>query len=180
MSQRYIAFLRGINVGKRRPTKGRLCEVFEELGFEDVETFIASGNVLFTSRAKRIAPLESRIAAQLENSFGYAVDTFIRTAEEVRAIGRADIFPEEGKDGVTVHVGFLHGKLPAKTAHALAAIKTDDDEFRVRGHDYYWLCRVRVSQSKVWSSAAMKALKLPSSSMRNLTTIRKLIAQHLE
>lgn len=179
MSQRYVAFLRGINLGKRRPLMSRLRELFEELKFSDVETFIASGNVLFTGREQKIAPLEARIAAHLEKSLGYPVDTFVRTAEEVATIGRTHIFPEEEKEGATVHVGFLHGKLPAKTAHALGAIKTDDDEFLVRGYDYYWLCRVRVSESKVWSSPALKALRLPSSSMRNLTTIRKLIAQHL-
>ena len=50
--QRYIAFLRGMNLGKRRLPMSRLKELFEELGFNDVETFIASGNVLFSSKVK--------------------------------------------------------------------------------------------------------------------------------
>lgn len=174
---KYIAFLRGINLGKRRPAMSRLREIFEEMGFEKVETFIASGNVLFTSPEKDAGKLEARIARQLEESLFYPVDTFIRTAEEVRAIDQARVFG--GEEG-TVHVGFLHEKLPAKTARALEAIKSETDEFQVQGHDYYWLCRVRTSDSKVWSSPAMKALQLPSSSMRNLTSIRKLVAKHLE
>ncbi len=177
---KYVAFLRGINLGKRRPAMSRLREIFEELGFEEVETFIASGNVLFTSAEKKTDKLEARIARQLEESLGYPVATFIRTAAEVRAIDQARVFGAEAGEGETVHVGFLHEKLPAKTAHELEAIKSSVDEFRVKGREYYWLCRVRSNESKIWSSPALKALRLPSSSMRNLTSIRKLIAKHLE
>jgi uncharacterized protein (DUF1697 family) len=156
----------------------RLKSLFEELGFDEVETFIASGNVIFSSKAKDSTQLETRIARQLEKSLGYPVDTFVRTAEEVVAIGKAKVFPEEGDHGITVHVGFLHKPLPADAARKLTAVRTKEDEFKVKGRDYYWLCRTRVSQSKVWSSAEMKAVKLPTSSMRNLTSIRKLIAKH--
>lgn len=176
--QRFVAFLRGINLGKRRPPMSRLKTLFEEMGFAEVETFIASGNVLFSSKAKDIGNLQQRIAAHLEKALGYEVDTFVRTAAQVVAIGAAKPFPEEGKPGITVHVGFLHQPLPPKTARKLAAIRTADDEFRVKGAEYYWLCRTRVSKSRVWSSPEMKALKLPTSSARNMTSVRKLIARH--
>ncbi len=174
----YIAFLRGINLGKRRPPMSQLKAIFEKMGFAEVATFIASGNVIFSSPTKDTGKLETQIARQLEKSLGYRVDTFVRTADEVVAIGKAKIFPEQDKPGITVHVGFLHEKLPPATARRLGALKTAGDEFRVQGCDYYWLCRTRVSDSKVWSSAEMKALKLPTSSARNLTSIRKLIAKH--
>jgi uncharacterized protein (DUF1697 family) len=48
--QRYIAFLRGINLGKRRLPMSQLKALFEELGFDDVETFIAGGNIVFSSK----------------------------------------------------------------------------------------------------------------------------------
>lgn len=179
-SQRYVAFLRGMNVGKRRLPMSRLRELFEEMGFNQVETFIASGNVLFSANAKADTKLEQEIAQHLERSLGYPVDTFVRTAEEVVALGKGKAFPEEGQEGITVHVGFLHEKLPAETAKKLAALKTTEDEFRVDGREYYWLCRVRVSDSKVWNSPQLRALKLPASSARNMTSVRKLIAKHLE
>jgi hypothetical protein len=50
------------------------------------------------------------------------------------------------------------------------------DEFQVKGREYYWLCRIKSNESKAWTSPAMRAIKLPSSSMRNLTTLRKLAA----
>jgi len=90
--QRYVAFLRGINLGKRRMPMSRLMALFQELGFDCVETFIASGNVLFSARAAEISQLEARIARHLEGSLGYPVDTFVRTTDEVARVGRPKYF----------------------------------------------------------------------------------------
>ena len=74
----------------------RLRVLFEELGFDEVETFIASGNVVFSSKIRDTSQLESRIAKHLEASLGYGVDTFVRAAEEVAGIGSAKAFREDG------------------------------------------------------------------------------------
>ncbi len=168
-----------MNLGKRRLQMSRLKELFEELGFDDVETFIASGNVLFSSKVKNTQSLESLIAEHLENALGYKVDTFVRTTEEVVIVGSAKIFPEDGHVGITIHVGFLQQKFSDEVARKLAAMRTAHDEIHVAGREYYWLCRIRTNESKVWTLPEIKALKLPSSTMRNLTSIRKLIAKHL-
>jgi uncharacterized protein (DUF1697 family) len=178
--QRYIAFLRGINLGKRHLPMSQLRDLFEELGFDDVETFIASGNIVFSSKVKDASQLESRIANHLEASLGYNVDTFVRTAEEVAKIGRTRVFPEDGQAGITIHVGFLQQKLAPEVAREFAAVRSDKDEFRVIGREYYWLCRVRTSDSKIWMRPQIKALRLPTSTMRNMTSLRKLIAQHID
>jgi len=177
---RYIAFLRGINLGKRRLPMSRLRGLFEELGFGDVETFIASGNVLFSTKSPHTCLIESRIARHLENALGYSVDTFVRTMKEVAAIARAKFFSEDGNEEYRIHVGFLHRRLPRKVARTLEAVHTDKDEFRVVGREYYWLCRGLSSESKVWTLSEIKALKLPTSTMRNMTSIRKLVARHID
>ncbi len=156
----------------------RLRELFEELGLADVETFIASGNVLFTSRATDRRALERRIAAHLQEALGYEVETFLRMAEEVVLVANQQPFRSAESAGDTVHVGFFHEPLAAELARKLEAIRTTDDAFRVGEREFYWLCRVRTSDSKIWSSPALKALKLPVSSMRNMTSIRKLVAKH--
>ena len=176
---RYIAFLRGINLGNRRLPMSRLKALFEELGFDDVETFIASGNVLFSTKATESGRLESRIARHLETSLGYDVDTFVRTVDEVAAIGRAHVFPEDGQEGIRIHVGLFQQELPPGVARRLAGLRTAEDEFRVIGREFYWLCRVRTSDSKVWMLPELKALRLPTSTLRNISSIRKLIAKHL-
>jgi uncharacterized protein (DUF1697 family) len=177
--QRYVAFLRGINLGKRRPPMVQLKKLFEELGFEDVETFIASGNIIFRTGSDDSRTLESKIARHLETSLGYDVDTFVRTTEEVAVIGAAKIFPEDSQPGITIHVGFFQEQLPPEMAQNLPNIRTPADEFRLIGRELYWLCRVRSSDSEVWTLPEVKALRLPTVTMRNITSIRKLIAKHI-
>jgi uncharacterized protein (DUF1697 family) len=176
---KYVAFLRGINLGKRRPPMTQLKALFEELGFEEVSTFIASGNVIFDAAKTESRKLEAKIAAHLESALGYDVETFVRTAGEVCAVGEAAIFPDQEAPENTVHVAFLHEPLDAATAKKLSAIKTEHDAFRVKGTEYYWLCRIRTTDSLVWKLPEMKALRLPSATLRNLTSVRKLIAKHL-
>jgi uncharacterized protein (DUF1697 family) len=178
MMQRYVAFLRGINLGQRRLSMGRLKALFEELGFEDVATFIASGNVIFSTNVKDARRLETRIAKHLEAALGYDVDTFVRTAAEVAAVGKFDAFDGDVRNGGAVNVGFLHAPLPPATARKLAAVRTETDQFRVIGREYYWYSRVGVAKSKVWTLPEVKALHLPTSTMRNITSIRKLVAKN--
>ncbi len=58
-------------------------------------------------------------------------------------------------------------------------MRTASDEFRVTGREYYWLCRTLTHESKVWTLPEIRALKLPTATMLNMTSIRKLIAKHL-
>lgn len=175
----YIAFLRGINLGNRRVKMDVLRAHFEALKFTDVETFIASGNVIFSARATDQDKLVTTIAAHLEKSLGYPVDTFLRTRSEVSAIAARLPFDSAVLEDPshTLHVGFLARELTSAQARGLLACRSPHDEFHVDGREYYWLCRgLKSSESKIWASAELRALRLPSSSMRNFTTIRKLAA----
>ncbi len=174
----YIAFLRGINLGKRRLTMDKLRACFEKLKFADVATFIASGNVIFAGQEGDAAKLGKKIEAQLQASLGYPVDTFLRTRAEVAAVAAYRPFAkaELENEAHPLYVGFLAAPLNAAQARGLVACRTDVDDLHVQGREYYWLCRIKSNESKVWSSPAMRALKLPSSSMRNVNTLRKLAA----
>lgn len=176
---RYVAFLRGINLGKRRPPMSRLVTLFEEIGFDDVATFIASGNVVFSIRATQRAKLEQKISRHLEKALGYEVESFVRTAEEVLAIGDGKPFSEAIAGLATVHACLLHEPLDAAEAAKLARVRTATDAFAVGDREFYWLCRIKINESTVWKDERMKAVRLPSFTMRNMTSIRKLIAQRL-
>ena len=76
---RYAAFLRAVNVGGHIVRMEELRRVLTAAGFSDVETFIASGNVIFSSPVTDTAALERRFESALEKAFGYAVATFVRT-----------------------------------------------------------------------------------------------------
>ncbi|MSU69426.1 MAG: DUF1697 domain-containing protein [Opitutaceae bacterium] len=174
----YIAFLRGINLGYRRIKMDRLRTLFEAMKFADVATFIASGNVIFASRSGDGRRIEKQNQRCLRQSLGYAVDPFVRTRAEVAAVATFRPFTTADLEhpGNTVHVGFLGEALSAGQGRKFLDCRTGADEFCVKGREFYWLCRIRSNESKVWSSPQMRALRLPSSSMRNLTTIRKLAA----
>jgi len=177
---RYVAFLRGINLGKRRIKMDRLRELFEGLGFNQVETFIASGNVLFESKVRNDQKLSQQIERHLAKSLGYDVDTFIRTQNEVVALAAIQPFTKADLEhpANTIHVGLLKEPLDPGTIRKLVACRTEVDDFYAAGRDFCWLCRIKSHESKVWSSPQMKAAALPPATLRNLTTIRKIAALH--
>ena len=141
---RYIAFLRAINVGGHTVKMDVLRQLFEALGFTNVETFIASGNVIFETSAKNVRALERQIEQQLHAVLGYEVATFIRTDAELTAIANYQPFtPSALKMAQALNVAFLADVLDAASQRKLLALKTDIDDFHVHGREVYWLCRSR-------------------------------------
>src|SRR4028119_1216147 len=94
---RYVAFLRAINVGGRRVKMNHLRKLFEALGFVNVETFIASGNVIFGSDEDPQI-LDRKIEDHLRGSLGYEVATFVGTASELENISRNRPFGPSNTD----------------------------------------------------------------------------------
>jgi uncharacterized protein (DUF1697 family) len=151
----------------------RLRTLFEQLGFDDVETVIASGNVLFSSGARNSAALEETIERHLASSLGYEVTTFVRSPDELHGVAAFDPFPGMVQDGHTLSVAFLKQHPGAPVAERLHAMRTDDDELLVHGRELYWLARGRMSDSKIWRTPMERVLGGPATS-RNVTTVRRL------
>src|SRR5882672_8923035 len=105
---KYVAFLRAINVGGHTVKMDHLRLLFEGLGFSNVETFIASGNVIFNSPSKSTTALEKKIEARLQETLGYEVATFIRSTAELGTIASYKPFPavELTADDCVIYVGF--------------------------------------------------------------------------
>ncbi|MCC6628674.1 MAG: DUF1697 domain-containing protein [Chloroflexi bacterium] len=176
---RYIAFLRAINVGGHTVTMDALRRHIEALGYGDVATYIASGNVIFTAPSANAAALEAAIATHLERTLGYAVATFIRTPAEVAAIAAGQPFPaaDLARDGATLMVAFL-STVPAGDALArLSPYRTNADDFSVVGREVYWLRQGRTSDSAFSGARLERALALPAT-LRNVTTVRGLAARY--
>ncbi len=117
---RFVALLRGINVSNRRASKATLAGVFTELGYEDVSTFRASGNVLFGAPGKA-KPKASEMEAALEAQLGYAVPVFLRSASQVAKVATLEPFsPQQVKASKgKLQVAFLPRK-PRKADGAAA------------------------------------------------------------
>lgn len=168
---RYIAFLRAINVGGHVVTMDRLRELFESAGLTGVQTYIASGNVVFESRARSASSLEAKIASHLERELGYEVATFLRTADELAEIAAREPFPK--RDGATLHIGFLANALTKAQQVDLMKFRSPADEFAHVGREIYWSCSVRSSDSEFSLARLERALNLKAT-FRNANTPRKM------
>src|SRR5688500_14117045 len=117
---KYVAFLRAINVGGHIVKMDRLRALFEELGFTNVETFIASGQVIFDTRATDTSKLEARIERHLRSALGYDVDTFIRTPAELTRIA-GQVAPND----CTLYVCFTRAQPGQDTQDKLFACRSE-------------------------------------------------------
>jgi uncharacterized protein (DUF1697 family) len=175
---RHIAFLRAINVGGGHLVKmDRLRRLFEQIGHSRVETFIASGNVIFEAPSRNTAALERAIEARLGEELGFEVATFIRSPEALAAVARYRPFPGAGTDGATLYVGFLSARPAAAAIRALQRLPTEADDFRVRDREVYWRIRGGFSDSK-FSGAKLERLLGVQATLRNMTTVTKLAAKY--
>lgn len=175
---RYVALLRAINVGGHVVKMDALRKHFSRMGFTNVETFIASGNVLFDARDDEPAALEERIASELERSLGYAVGTFLRTPAELAAIVRHQPFEPSviDPDRHALYIGFLPRKPAADTARKIVGLRTAVDELHVHKRELYWGCRTRFSESAISGALLERAVAMPMT-VRNVTTVRRLAAK---
>lgn len=175
---RYVAFLRAINVGGRTVKMEYLRQLFESLGFSGVETFIASGNIVFQTRAKNAASLEGKIEALLREAVGYHVATFIRTDAELAAIANYKPFwPSQIDAARTLNIAFMATALDHQSTRKLMALRTDIDDFHVHDREVYWLCRKQQSES-TFSNAVLEKTVGRSSTLRGVETIRKMAAKY--
>jgi uncharacterized protein (DUF1697 family) len=171
---KHIAFLRAINVGGRNVKMNRLREIFELMGFSNVETFIASGNVIFESKSKDEDALVKKIEKGLNESLGFEVATFIRSDSELAAIANYQPFPQPKIDSATaLNVAFLSAPLDDKSKESLMALKSDIDGFHVLRREVYWLCLKKQSESKFSNAVLEKTLNMKST-MRGINTIQKM------
>ena len=175
---RYVAFLRAINVGGRIVKMDKLRELFTSMGFRGVETFIASGNVIFDA-GPDAKSLEKRIADSLRKALGYEVGTMLRTIADVHRVARHAAFPDAElvKPGTSLHVGFMaRAFTPTSRTTAMAFLPPGDD-FHLHKSELYWLTRTGVGKSEFSLARLEKALGYIGT-FRNVTTVRKLAEKY--
>jgi uncharacterized protein (DUF1697 family) len=167
---RYAAFLRGINVGGRRVTGEQLRAPFEALGFQEVASFLASGNVVFATDSTE--DLEARLGTALQAAFGFEVDVFVRTADEVADIAGCQPFPTEvvaATDG-KLQVTFLRDQPAPTGVEEAMAHATDQDRLAVIGREWYWLPTAGISTSTLDVKAMERALGRGTTRTHNTVT----------
>jgi uncharacterized protein (DUF1697 family) len=177
--ERYVAFLRGMNLGNRRIKNPELVAHFEAMGLEDVATFRASGNVVFVDPAgEPESKLQKRLEAELDQRLGYDVAVFLRSAKEVAEIAARRPFDakaiaaSKGKPQVVL----LGRKPSAKARRALEEIAPAGDRMVIEGRELHWLPTVGLSETELDTKALDAALG--KGTTRTAGTIEQIAAKY--
>jgi uncharacterized protein (DUF1697 family) len=174
----YAAFLRGMNVGGHRLTNAELRAHFEAMGFDEVATFRASGNVVFAADERTPEEVTAHVQHGLASLLGYAVPTFIRSDSEVRAIAAQQPFaPEQVRAaGGKLQVSLL-GASPTHDVRAeVLSLASDDDALCFGERELYWLPSGGLLESALDLRGVDRLLG--PSTMRTMGTIELIAAKH--
>jgi uncharacterized protein (DUF1697 family) len=179
----YIALLRGINVGANKRMKmDKLRSTCQSLGFEDVKTYIQSGNIVFRAAKLSGAALVKKLGECIVRDFGFSADVITRTQEEMgRIIENNPLLKEKGIDESKLHVVFLSEKPAPASLRKLQELTLSPDRVRSLGREIYFYFPNGVSGSSLWKHPLDREVGI-SGTMRNWNTVNKLyeMAQELE
>ena len=173
----FTAFLRAINVGGRVVKMEDLRKQFEALGFDNVSTFIASGNVIFETAQENADALESRIEERLQKALGYRVATFLRSGPEVAKLSSlCGKYASEIEAGAVLYVIFARRAPRPDEKRRLVAFNNEIDQLAVHGRDILWLCRRHLGESTL-DGAAMEKTCAVEATVRNANTVARIAAK---
>ncbi|MDZ7693946.1 MAG: DUF1697 domain-containing protein [Balneolaceae bacterium] len=171
---RYIALLRGINVGGYRKIKmDELRTIFESMNFKKVSTYIQSGNVVFDASPVKTKQLADQISNQIQTSFGHDVPVIIRTAEELKSV--LEDLPFQEKSGWKVYFSFLPEHPSKNDLKKLTEHSGDIEHFKVADRTIYSLVDKTSDRKPNFSNGFIeKLVKMPCTT-RNLRTVQELV-----
>jgi uncharacterized protein (DUF1697 family) len=172
-----VSLLRGVNVGGNNMIRmDALRALYESLGLRKVETFIQSGNVVFTTQARDRATLTKRLEDAIEKSGGFRCDVILRGIAEIRDVlarnpfaGRPDIDPAK------LLVTFLAGDPDQEGCTKVRALDIHPEELHIDGREVYIYFPNGIARPKLSWPVVGKLLKTPATA-RNLNTVQKLLA----
>jgi uncharacterized protein (DUF1697 family) len=179
MPERYLALLRGINVGgKNKLPMKDLADLFVTVGCGEVRTFIQSGNVIFRIASELSSALPEVITGLIAERFGLKVPVLLRTADQLAQVTRHNPFIEEGADLNTLHVLFLAHQPSASIIEALDPDRSPPDTFVVRGQEIYLRLPNGAGNSKLTNAYFDAKLKTISTgrNWRTVTTLLELMS----
>lgn len=171
---KYAAFLRGVNVGGKNKVKMEMLrEMFVTLGFENVKTYINSGNVIFETAETDDKKLGAKIESAIENEFALKIKVIVRSIAEIENIVKNNPFAGQFENDKDLHVFFLDEELSSEKRELLLANNNENEIFAVRGREVFCLLRVSVLDSLMGKDYIGKKLKT-SATARNWRTVNKI------
>jgi len=178
-----ISLLRGVNVGGHNKIKmEELRELYESLGLRHAQTYVQSGNVVFSTDARDFTRLSKRIADAIEERFAFRPGVILRTAADLRAVIAANPFAaRRDLDPSKLLVQFLASEPPADVREGVLRIESEPEELRMAGRELYIYYPNGMARPKVAWASIERILQTPCTG-RNWNTVRKLLemAESLE
>lgn len=170
------AFLRSINVGGHTVTMARLRSIVEASGCTEVESMIASGNLIFETRSRSVPRLERTLEAALRAALGYDVETFVRTPAQVAFMAHHHPFDDVdiAAAGHTLFLSMMAAPPPPDALLRLQAFSSEHDSFAVSGREMYWLRRSRDTRI---SGVQLERVLGQKMTARNANTVRAVSAR---
>lgn len=175
----YIALIRGINVGGKNvlPMKA-LKALLENLGLQNVKTYIQSGNVVFQGNEKNTSWLSSKISAEIEKSHGFKPQVLLLNIEEMEEAIESNPFPEAESEPKTLHLNFLASVPETPNLKALESLKKENERFELKGNVFYLHAPDGIGRSKLAANA--ERLLGVTMTGRNWRTVCKIMAMAKE
>ncbi len=172
-----VSLLRGVNVGGAHMIKmDALRSLYESLGLRKVETFIQSGNVVFTTPSRDRSALARRIEEAIEKKCGFHVDVVLRNAAEMRdALARNPFAERPDIDPAKLLITFLAADPDPEGCAKVRAMNIHPEELHNDGREVYVYFANGLARPKLSWPLVGKILKSPATA-RNLSTVRKLLA----
>ena len=172
---RYVALFRGINVGGHNKIKmDELRAMFSELGFENVKSYIASGNVAFDTKKKNDSSLSTAISKAVKENFALDIEVMVRSQTDVESVLSSNPFEKEHDDDHTkLFVVFLKSPLSAANAELLVSHNNENEKFVVAGSEVYALSKKGFMKSILAKKYIDNKLKTPATA-RNWRTVGKI------
>ncbi len=164
--------MRGVNVGGSKKLKmSELSKLYSSLGFENVRTYIQSGNVVFSTSQRNTPGLVEQIEKELKDHLGCEVTVFIRTPEELAKVVARNPFVE--RDRIRLHVAFLYDSPEQAPMEKLNAARSNGEEFSIIGKEVYLFLPNGMGRTKLSNTFFEKMLGVPATT-RNWNTVTTL------
>lgn len=166
--------MRGINVGgNKRMTMTDLKLLYETLGFEQIDSYIQSGNVVFCSNMTSTTEIGKALSAAIYQKYGFEVPVLVRTLTEVEALLTSNPFISMGFNENELYISLL-SELPSTAAiEQLNALPNFGDECCIKGREIYLHCPHSYMQTRWQNSFLEKKLKIIATT-RNWRTIQEM------
>lgn len=174
----YIALLRGINVGGSNKVKMKdLTIAMETAGFENVKTYIQSGNIVFSHKEANLTKIADSLQETITQKFSFTPRVLVLTVEDYKAALAANPFPHATDDPKTLHLFFMQQKASSPDLEILEALKTPGEEFKIDDKVFYLFAPHGLGRSKL-AEKVEKALGVAATARnwRSATKIADLAA----